>query len=56
MIISNLDRFVPTPGNDNTTAGGLDILDDADGTIVFCDLSGLPGLDIVHPASVVSSC
>ena len=55
-MIANLDRLIPTPGNDNTTAGGLDILNDADWSVVFCNLSGLSSLNIVHPASVVSSC
>lgn len=55
VIIPNLDCLIPTPGNDNSTTGSIDIFTNADGSVVFCDLSGLTGLDVVHSAGVVGS-
>jgi hypothetical protein len=54
--VSNLDRLIPTPRDDNLTTGGVDVFDHADGGIMFCYLSGLTGLNIVHSACVVGSC
>ena len=55
VIISNLDCLIPTSGNNDSTTGGIDVLTDADRGVVFCDLSGLTGLNIIHSASVVGS-
>ena len=55
MIVSNLDCLIPTSGNNYSTAGGIDVLADTDRAVVFCDLSGLTGLNIVHSACAVGS-
>ena len=55
VIISNLDCLIPTPCNNDPTTGSIDVLADADRAVVFCDLSGLTGLNIIHSAGVVGS-
>ena len=55
MIVSNLDCLVPASGNNYSTAGGINVLADTDRAVVFCDLSGLTGLNIIHSAGAVGS-
>ena len=55
-FISNLDSLIPASSNNNPTTWGINVLNDADRSVMFRDLSGLTGLNIVHSASIVGSC